>query len=319
MILTPLSDAEARLRLAWRVAPATASFVLGVEAASRATSDIVDGLLLAAIQSANVAPITSDPELQVAYGTILAAPPYSLRRPVSISAVANSLRMPFETARRRIQTLIRLGALDLTPKGVLVSRLALTHPDLIANVSQRHDQLQVFYVQMRDLGILGSPRSSPSDPQPRWNAPPLRLTNRLIWEYILRVADAFGSLVGDATNGIILLAMIRANTDDFSPALLSAWAADPLAAAKPVRNRRLADEVNFSSETLRRYVIALEAQGLCARSPRGLIALAPDHMRRAMDNMVLENLTNLQRLFGRLRQFGVLAAWDAPAAMAAGQ
>lgn len=317
MILTPLPDAEARLRLAWRAAPATASFVLGVEAASREASDIVDGLLLAAVQSANVAPISSDPELQVAYGTIFAAPPHSLRRPVSISAVANSLRMPFETARRRIQALIRLGALEMTPKGVLVSRAALTHPDLIANVTQRHNQLHAFYVQMRDLGILGSTRTSPSDPPTRWTAPPLRITNRLIWEYILRVADAFGSLVGDATNGIILLAMIRANTDDFSPALLGAWAADPLAAAHPVRNRRLAEEVNFSSETLRRYVIALEAQGLCMRSPRGLIALAPDNMRRAMDGMVLENLMNLQRLFGRLRQFGVLADWDAPTAVAA--
>lgn len=316
MTVATLTLTEARLRLAWRAAPATAAFVLGVEAASRAARDIVDGLLLAAIQSANVSLISADPGLQVTYGAMGQSPPTELRRPVSISAVANSLRMPFETVRRRVQILVRLGALDVTPKGVLLSKLALMHPDLLADGMDRHERLRTFYLDMKGLGIL--PLEGPSaGPIPRWTDPPVRITNRLIWDYILRIADAFGALVGDATNGVILLAMIRANTDGFAPTSLAAWARDPLAVAIPVRNRRLAEEVNFSSETLRRYVIALEARGLCQRGRNGLVALAPDTMRRALDGLVLENLANLQRLFARLRQYGVLAEWDAPGVTAA--
>lgn len=313
MSATGPAELDARLQLAWRIAPASAAFVLGIEAASRSTRDIVDGLLFATIQAANVSLISGDPKLQVAYARIVDAPPQELRRPVSISAVANSLRMPFETARRRVQTLVRLGALEVMPKGVLISRQVLGHREFLGNVVNRHHQLQALYGVMKGLGVLPP---DPVGPVPHWPDPPLRLTNRLIWEYMLRVADALGALVGDATNGVILLAMIRGNTDNFAPDRLAAWVRDPASFGEPVRNRRLADEVNFSAETLRRYVIALERQGFCARGPRGLIAVAPADVREALDRMMLENLANVQRLFGRLRQFGVLSMWDAQAAAA---
>lgn len=308
-------DSEARLKLAWDVALPTATFILGVEASSRAASDIVDGLLVAAIQSANVSRISSYPDLQLAYATLADAPPDELRRPVSVSAIANSLRMPFETARRRVQRLVRLGALQITPKGVLVAHAALTRPEFLSNVFLRHEQLRTFHLSMRRLGVLPA---EPPGPPPQWTAPPLRLTNRLIWEYMLRVADDLGATVGDATNGFILLSMIRQNTEGFGPSELAAWAGDPRALGQPVRNRRLAEGLNLSAETLRRYVIALERQGLCVRGPRGLVAVAPPGARSILDRLVLDNLVNVQRLFGRLRQFGVLSMWDAPTAAATG-
>jgi hypothetical protein len=304
------TDAEARLRLSWRIAPASASFILGIEADSRNTRDLVDGLLFAAIQAANVATITSSPELQLAYATIPDGPPDELRRPVSVSAIANSLRMPFETARRRIQALARIGALEVTSKGVRVSHVVLGQSQFLANVFLRHELLKGFYLEAKALGVLPPEASGPL---PVWDSPPLRLTNRLIWEYMLRVADDLGSAVGDASNGLILIAMIRQNIEGLTPDELAAWARDPQALARPVRNRRLAELLNFSSETMRRYVIALETRGLCVRGPMGLVAVAPPQVRITMDRMVLDNLANVLRLFARLRQFGVLAAWDAAA------
>ena len=62
---------DPRLALAWRVAPATVDFILKTETASRNTRDLVDGLLFAAIQAANVSAINNDPDLQMAYATLL--------------------------------------------------------------------------------------------------------------------------------------------------------------------------------------------------------------------------------------------------------
>ncbi|TAJ69986.1 MAG: hypothetical protein EPO51_20915 [Phenylobacterium sp.] len=308
------NDTDGRLALAWRMAPPTVDFILKVEEASRNTRDLIDGLLFAAIQSANVSAISNDPHLQLAYATLAEAPPDDLRRPVSVSAIAHSLRMPFETARRRIQALVRIGAMEVTPKGILVSHRALGGQEFLANVFVRHELLKAFYFEIKALGLLPP---GPPGPPPASDDPPVRLTNRLIWEYMLRVADELGATVGDATNGVILLAMVRENTLGFGPDELAAWARDPLRLGRPVRNGRLAGHLNFSTETLRRYVIALEARGFCVRGPLGLIAIAPPGIGDTLDRMVLDNLVNLQRLLGRLRQFGVLSMWDAPPAQAA--
>jgi DNA-binding Lrp family transcriptional regulator len=311
-----LAGTDTRMAVAWRVAQPTAAFVLRIEAASRNTQDLVDGLMFAAIQAANVSAISGDPELQLRYATLADSPPDELRRPVSISAIAHSLRMPFETVRRRVQRQARTGTLVMTPRGMLVSHTVLGHSIFLANVFKRHEELREFYTEVKALDAL--PAAPPAHPTlPAWDAPPLRLTNRLIWEYMLRVADDLGATVGDTTNGLILLAMARENTEGFDPEALNAWARDPLAVARPVRNGRLAQSLNFSTETLRRYVIALESRGLCVRGPLGLVAVAPPFFREGLERMVQDNLVNLQRLFTRLRQFGVLSMWDAPPAQAA--
>src|SRR5690349_5823504 len=79
--------------------------------------DVIDGLLLVAISQANVAQITRSPELQRTYARLDEAPPDDLRRPVSINAIAGSLRIPFETARRRIASLAEADVVRMTPKG----------------------------------------------------------------------------------------------------------------------------------------------------------------------------------------------------------
>jgi hypothetical protein len=90
--------------------------------------DVIDGLLMAAISQANVAQITRSPELQRAYATLDQVPPDEMRRPVSISAIANSLRIPFETARRRIAALTELGVIKVVPKGVIIPQGPLNSP-----------------------------------------------------------------------------------------------------------------------------------------------------------------------------------------------
>src|SRR5215218_1566479 len=114
-----------QLRVAARLANAFALDLVKLGGFGR---DVVDGLLLAAISQANVAQITRSPELQRTYATLDQPPPDELRRPVSISAIANSLRIPFETARRRIAALSDLGIIVTHPRGVIIPSGPLNSP-----------------------------------------------------------------------------------------------------------------------------------------------------------------------------------------------
>ena len=81
------------LRVAARLA---VGFALDLVKLSGFGRDVIDGLLLAAISQANVALITRDPDLQHTYASLDQPPPDELRRPVSINAIAGSLRIPFD-------------------------------------------------------------------------------------------------------------------------------------------------------------------------------------------------------------------------------
>jgi hypothetical protein len=72
------------------------------------------------------------------------------------------------------------------------------------------------------------------------------------------------------------------------------------------------------AETTRRHVALLEAQGFCARTPKGLICKAPGAKLAASARIVRDNLVNVQRMFARLEPLGVLADWEAQATPASG-
>ena len=116
---------EATVRIAARL---TNRFALDLVKLGGFGRDVIDGLLLMAISQANVAQITRNPELQLTYATLDQAPADDLRRPVSMSAIANSLCIPFETTRRRIQALAKLGVIQATPRGVIVLQAPLGSP-----------------------------------------------------------------------------------------------------------------------------------------------------------------------------------------------
>lgn len=310
------ADAAARSRLAWRVAPTSLIFFLDLVDIGR-QRDVVDALLFGAVVVANLEPLNRDPELAHAYATLDDASPDELRRPVSINAVAQSLRLPFETARRRIARMAETGDLVVTPKGVYVPGSIIATPGFLATVFSRHARLHRFYDDMRALGAV--PEPPPPDPSAPVDEQPIRITNRAVAEYMMRVVDGLIALTGDPVSALLLLQMARVNTEDLSPGELAAWAADQAGMGRPVRTGLLAQSLRFSAETTRRHAISLEAMGFCVRTEAGLVATAGQDARPMIAQLAEENLTSVQRLFARLRHLGALAAWDAPrlAALAA--
>jgi len=306
----PASGADAeRLALGWRIARATLEFVLDIREISRNDRDLIDSLLFATIMSANMAPVSRDPDLQLAYAGLDDTTPDDVRRPVSINAIAHSMRIPFETARRRVRGMAKKGVLEITPRGVFVPNSAIGGPAFVAGILRRHERLGLFYEALKGMGALPeTPATSTAAPAD----PPVRITNRAIFEYVLRTIESLIAMTGDPLSGLILLEIVRQNIADLAPADLAAWAGDP-GVGRPARTAALAQRLGLSPETSRRYVIALEAAGLCRRSPKGVLAVAPAALRPALDRMALDNLANAQRMFARLGQLGALDAWDATA------
>src|SRR5438128_968507 len=78
-------------------------FILDVANISRGGGDLIDPLIATAILDANQAALHGDPALQRLYGDEASALPDEHRRPISVMALSESLRLPFETARRRVR------------------------------------------------------------------------------------------------------------------------------------------------------------------------------------------------------------------------
>lgn len=293
-----------RMALAWRIAPASLAFILDVRAISRRDRDLIDSLLFATIIASNVAPLTQDASLQLTYASSPAPP--EARRPVSVNAVAQSMRIPFETARRRIRAMAKEGILEISPRGVVAPHSILQRPDFIQGILQRHERVGRFY---RDLAAIGALDSISAAPSATADAPVL-ITNRLTWEYVLRMADEMIEMIGDPLSGLIQLEIIRHNIEGLAPEELAAWAHAPPAGGQPIRTGVLAARLGLSPETARRYVMGLEAAGFCARSSRGALAILPPHRDTSLRRVVLDNLSNVQRMFSRLGQLGVLSTFD---------
>lgn len=300
--------AQARTQLAWRVAPLSLAFFLDLVDLGR-HRDVLDSLIFGAILIANTQPLAQDPDLAQAYADVREMVPDDLRRPVTINALAQSLRLPFETTRRRIGRMIRSGDIVMTPRGVYVPASAVTTAHFLSLAMRRHERLRRFYLDLNAIEALPHSGAPPPALAP---ASPLRLTNRSVAEYMLRIADPMIALAGDPAAALVLMQLTHASIAGLEADALAAWARDQSAAGQPIRAGRLAQRLRFSTETTRRQAMSLEAAGFCIRSKAGLIATAPPDARPVIAQMVEDNFVNVQRLFGRLRQLGALAAWDAP-------
>jgi predicted transcriptional regulator len=92
--------------------------------------DFLAGLIHTAIWMANVEAIRRGPE-NLQYGALPALPPDELRQPISVNALAISLRMPFETARRCVNRLLHEGLAIRVAKGLIVPGAVHAQPQML--------------------------------------------------------------------------------------------------------------------------------------------------------------------------------------------
>ena len=260
----------------------------------------LEAVLLMAINQANIAPLTRDPAARSRYGALENPAPDEERRPVSIRAVAASMQLPYETARRNIRRLQTKGVCVINEGGAVVPTAFMTSAAYMQSARLGHERLHGLYRTLRARGLL-----EPLPPSHYHESePPIRAAVRLMSDYLLRSAEAVGRRTGDLTATLVLL-----------PLLAAAVGAEE-AQASPLSAGALARRTQLPAETVRRHVLALVEAGTCVGGAGGF-ALAEGTLETpAWRGLLRENAIAVQRLFAGLAERGVVEVWEQMAAQA---
>lgn len=287
---------------------ASSGLILDQVRLARGPLDFLDALIVMAVSQANVAPITRDPELNARYATYDQPPPEPLRRPISVNAVAQSLGAPFETVRRRVSRLSKVGIYRVSPAGVIVPGWVVRVATHRAALRAGYDRTRGLYFHLAALGALPPmPEAAP------WTeAPPLRAVARLGADYLLRLIMTAGAELGDLTDAAIWLEVLRSSHEH-----LPDDAGCDRGQSRPVRMTALARRIGMPFETVRRRMADLTARGLCETTADGVVLGPEATSGPALERIGEGNHRDLGRMFAALGHLGVLAAWRADAALAA--
>lgn len=256
-----------------------------------------DGLLVLAINQANIAPLTRDVAARSAYGSLEAPAPDDERRPVSISAIAASLNLPFETVRRRIKGMEAHGACVTSDAGVIVPETFLTSVPYLQTVMASHARLRDFY-RAADAERLVDPL--PPSQFGVDDGIPVRGAIRLLSDYILRTADHLLKQGGDIVAALVLLGVVVMDTE-LRPGSAPVRRATTVSA--------LTAQLGIPAETVRRHVARLAEDGACIRTSQGYLVTAEILAQRSWSTFFHDNAVNVQRLFAGLAERGVVQAW----------
>lgn len=279
--------------------------------------DLIKGLVWLGIVEANVRRLSADPLLSDQFASSETPVPDSLREPVSVYALAQSLRLPYETTRRYVAKLIDAGQACRVERGVVVPMEAMEAPPVRLASGQFHASLRRFLEILARIGahpelLGGGARRTRLAPAPA-QAPANRLRRiaRTTNSFYLRTAEVLADASdGDLVRGIVFLGIIQANVQalnsDINLSLRYGAASDipPDDLRRPISVYALAQSLDLPYETTRRYVQKLIEAGRCARQPAGIVVsqavLAQPQMLAALER----NYANLRWFIATLLQDG---------------
>ncbi|HEY8618291.1 hypothetical protein [Phenylobacterium sp.] len=263
----------------------TVVFVHDVANISRGGGHALDTLVLVATVQANQAAVRRDPKLQRRFGAPGTVLPDSLRRPISIHALAQSLGLPFETVRRRARTLVAADLCRIAAGGLIVPEAVVTSSWYAARQAERVDRLRGFLELLDRVGAVAATPDLGG-----FLAENARAADRLLGDYMLRACDRLLRLAGNAQDGLVLLAL---------------WAEgvrrlDPCGAAGPVSGGGLGRSLGMPAETARRRLRALAALGFACFDDAGWRAAWPADRAADVRAVRTESLPDLRRLLAGL-------------------
>jgi DNA-binding Lrp family transcriptional regulator len=276
--------------------------------------DLLDRIIVAAIGQANVEAIDSDPVLRRRYGALDDVPPDEFRRPISISAVAAAIGVPFETVRRRIQRLVAEGLCETGTDGVRLPTRVVARAENDRALTLMYGFTRGLYLRLKANGCLQD-LMTPTDVPPFEGPPPIRAVVRLSYNHFLRMIGALVPAIGDLITALILVATLRENSEHTAD-LPSIIVSDGLMSDDlkvPTTAARIAVVLGLGESTVSRRLSRLVREGRCLKRKGGVI-VATAYVARPEIMALLEfNHTSLLRLLEPLQELGVLSAWDAEA------
>jgi DNA-binding Lrp family transcriptional regulator len=272
----PADAAVARL-----VTRLSTEYVLrGVQLLIETYGDIRAGLLVQAINIANVGYTDAQPALTrqavIADGVF----PDEMRRAVSVARLADSAGLPFESVRRVVQQLIDAGLCKRVPGGVIVPRATIERPENLRAVLANLGYARKFMRDLHAMGLISHVPASlaaPAGEDATWIA---RLVIRLSSQYFLRALQLLADAYGDVRVGIVAQTVISANTAYLDTRGGEGWRyagihePPPDEARRPISINRIAESLGLPYETVRRQAERLFAANVCVRVQGGVIVPA---------------------------------------------
>ena len=236
--------------------------------------DLGAGLVFLSISRMNWLRLLEDQEVALRYAGLDQTPPDDIRDPVSVYRLARELSLPYETVRRNVNALVKLGHCAKSDGGgVIISSQFMTSP-LAREMADR--TLALANGLVADLACCGLV-------VPALMPPPGDVRNhvgRLAIRHFLGLTDLMGSQIKlDLMSGLVMLAVVSSNTKSIrdtqtlAEEYASMAAIPPDDLREPVSVYTLAKRLSLPYETTRRYVLGLIAKGLCERLASGGIVL----------------------------------------------
>ncbi len=222
-------------------------------------------------------------------------------KPVSVNALAQSLRLPHETARRYIRKLVAADCcVRVDNKGYVVPDRVLERP-WFRSFSDRCYAL--FLRMIGDLKAVGFDLDTLGKADAEWQAAALsgavetlcpaagaisgQLYRRVVLDFVLRVIECGIPLHNDdILSAVIYCAVMSANAKAITNDPVNAWryathqTPPPDSLRKPVSVLRVASALGVPYETVRRHIGDLVASGKCARIGKNGILLQMSELQR---------------------------------------
>jgi DNA-binding Lrp family transcriptional regulator len=274
-----IAEDAAVARIVWRL---SGTYVLrAFQMAIDAFGDIRAGLLVQVINAANTAPLANTETAWRVVGPDGTFPD-DIRRPISVSRLADATGVPFESVRRIVRRLIDEDVCIRVEGGVIVPRRVIEGPE-----TARAVMANVGYVRrtVRDLLAAGLTEAASVDPalageEPSCDPATVRAVAGRSIDYVLRFLGLLPEMFGDVRAGVVAVTILAANTDhlDKPNGEGSRYAGldenPPDDVRKPISVSRLAGTLGIPFETMRRQVGRLVDGGVCLRVAGGVIVPA---------------------------------------------
>jgi DNA-binding Lrp family transcriptional regulator len=301
-------DDAAVARVAWRLSGEYALRVLKLS--TDTFGDVRRAVIALTILAANTAHLDAPTGEGWRYARNDSPPPDEVRRPTSISSIADALGLPFETTRRHVSRLIEEGASVRVGGGVIVPTAFVLSlgPVNVANVG---------YVRkfVRDLGAIGvvageEPPAGRGADDVVEAAAVARVVSRLSSAYVLRVVQLLVQVFGDIRPALVAQTIFTANKAHLDARHGEGWRyagvdePPPDDLSRPVSVARVAQALGLPYETARAQVRRLIADEVCVRVGDGLIVPQAAMERPAAVRAMLENVGFVRKFLRDLRAVG---------------
>jgi DNA-binding Lrp family transcriptional regulator len=274
--------------------------------------DIRAGLLVGAINVANVGHIDSLAEEGQRAALSDGFVRDDLRRPISITQLADSAGLPRESTRRIVQGLIDAGFCICVDGGVIMPRAAMERPENIRLATANLRQVREFVRKLLAFSLVEETFAQ----APAWQvtvravavAP---VVARLSTEYLVRALRLLGETFGDIRAGIVAHAIITANTAHLDAPMGDGWRyagvdePPPDEIRRPVSVSELARSLGLPYETLRRQVAPLIDAGVYVRVEGGLIVPTAVLEQAGAARGMLANVRYVRAFVRHLRAAGL--------------